>query len=102
MVAIICQRNAIMMEGVYFGCIVDDNSKVGDGICDDNSMYNTKACYWDSADCNEQNDEKKLRYPNYTTLDDNFGRLGDDKCPECGKDDGDYFCLSKEDNDLCN
>jgi hypothetical protein len=94
--------------GDCLGCIVDDISKVGDGICDDNSMYNTKACDWDSADCNERNEEKKLKYPNCTPLDENFGRLGDGKCddifnnPECGKDDEDCFCLSQEDDDLCN
>eukprot|EP01025_Chloroclados_australasicus_P029254 TRINITY_DN2917_c0_g1_i1.p2 TRINITY_DN2917_c0_g1~~TRINITY_DN2917_c0_g1_i1.p2 ORF type:complete len:318 (+),score=39.77 TRINITY_DN2917_c0_g1_i1:69-956(+) len=32
-------------------CSTPDNSKLGDGICDDNDVYNTESCGFDFGDC---------------------------------------------------
>lgn len=65
----------------------DPEAKVGDGICDEGTFYNTEACYWDGGDCEIRG------YPNCHVP---FpSHLGDGSCDlelniqSCGFDFGD-------------
>ena len=75
---------------------------MGDGYCSTWSIFfeslNTTECGWDGGDCVELNRRKKemmIKYPNCSTDDRDYERLGDGYCndninnEECGWDGGD-------------
>lgn len=71
-------------------CIVEDPSKLGNGVCD-GGEYNTEKCQWDHNDCLLINS-----YPNCSIDPAASAKLGDGICdgypyfaPSCGLDGGD-------------
>jgi len=86
--------DCIKLNERYPKCFAEDFSLLGNGECDESSLYNNKDCGFDNGDCIERNTKLQSNYPTCSV--ENIAWVGDGICnggayytPECDFDGGD-------------
>ena len=61
-------------DKVYPGCRANYEALIGNGVCNDDTMYNSYECHWDGGDCVKDN------YPDCNVSNENVSLIGNKRC----------------------
>jgi len=70
--------DCVKLDQRYPECHANDFSLLGNGVCNNDRIINSKACGFDNGDCIDSNVEKQDKYP--ACLVENIGWIGDGTC----------------------